>query len=155
MPNVVAERSVAEPSLASVTTVSRPLGDQLRAIQLLCADLSAQHRLALPADLVRSRLHDLTKQAGDMFSDRILEICFLLDQYGTLRYNELRRMLGVISTRTLATKLAVLHREGFVIRTLFTENPPRVEYRLSARGKAFTDLLFPAVLHVGRPGGRA
>lgn len=155
MPNAVAERSVAEPSLASVTAVSRPLADQLREIQLLCADLSAQHRLALPPDLVRSRLHDLTQQAGAMFSDRILEICFLLDQYGTLRYNELRRMLGVISTRTLATKLSFLHREGFVIRTLFVENPPRVEYRLSPRGKAFTDLLFPAMLHIGRTEARA
>lgn len=129
-----------------------PLGEQLGEIHRLCNELSAQHRLSFPPDLVRERLHGLAKQAGDLFSDRVLEICFLLDQYGTLRYNELRRMLGVISTRTLANKLSYLHRQGLVVRTLYDENPPRVEYRLSQRGKTFTDLLFPAILHTNHPG---
>ncbi len=105
------------------------------------------HRLALPPDLVRERIGDLARQASTLFQDRVIEICFLLDQYGSLRYNELRRMIGVISTRTLADKLAFLHSQGLVRRKLYDESPPRVEYALTERGKAFTDLLFPAILH--------
>lgn len=127
-----------------------PLADQLAAIRARCQDLSLQHRLALPPDLVRARIGDLARTAGSLFQDRVIEICFLLDQYGSLRYNELRRMLGVISTRTLADKLSFLHGEGLVGRKLYDEAPPRVEYTLTDRGKAFTDLLFPALVLAGQ-----
>lgn len=132
-----------------------PLPDQLAAIRARCQDLSLQHRLTLPPDLVRDRIGSLAHDAGEMFQDRVIEICYLLDQYGSLRYNELRRMLGVISTRTLADKLAFLHERGLVRRQLYDESPPRVEYALTDRGKAFTDLLFPAILHVSGTEGRA
>lgn len=130
-----------------------PLVDQLAAIRARCQDLSLQHRLSLPPDLVRERIGGLARQAGELFQERVLEICYLLDQYGSLRYNELRRMLGVISTRTLADKLAYMHAEGLVGRKLYDESPPRVEYALTDRGKAFTDLLFPAVLLAARVEG--
>ena len=124
-----------------------PMADQLAYIRARCQDLSLQHRLSLPPDLVRERVGALARDASALFSDRVLEICFLLDQYGSLRYNELRRMIGVISTRTLADKLAFLHEQGLVGRKLYDESPPRVEYALTDRGKALTDLLFPAILH--------
>lgn len=124
-----------------------PLADQLAAIRARCQDLSLQHRLTLPPELVRDRIGGLAREAGELFTDRVIEICFLLDQYGSLRYNELRRMLGVISTRTLADKLVFLHARGLVRRQLYDESPPRVEYALTDRGKAFTDLIFPAILH--------
>lgn len=127
-----------------------PLEEQMAAIRARCQDLSLQHRLALPPDLVRARLGDLARSAGTLFQDRVIEICYLLDQYGSLRYNELRRMLGIISTRTLADKLAFLHAEGLVGRKLYDEAPPRVEYTLTDRGRALTDLLFPAILLAGR-----
>lgn len=128
-------------------TVAMPLAEQLAVIRARCQDLSLQHRLALPPDLVRERMGTLARDASALFSDRVLEICFLLDQYGSLRYNELRRMIGVISTRTLADKLAFLHQQGLVGRKLYDESPPRVEYALTERGKILTDLLFPAILH--------
>lgn len=128
-------------------TAAVPLGEQLAAIRAKCQDLSVQHRLALPPDLVRDRMATLARDTGQVMHDRALEICFLLDQYGSLRYNELRRMLGPISTRTLADKLAFLHARGLVGRRLYDESPPRVEYRLTDHGKAFTDLVFPVMLH--------
>lgn len=130
-----------------VVTAPVPLTEQLSSIRARCLELSLQHRLAIPADLVRERIGGLAREAGDLFQDRVIEICYLLDQYGSLRYNELRRMLGVISTRTLADKLAFLHGKGLVGRQLYDESPPRVEYTLTDRGKTFTDLLFPAILH--------
>ncbi len=133
-----------------VLTAPAPLEEQLASIRARCQDLSLQHRLALPPDLVRARLGELARTAGDLFQDRVIEICYLLDQYGSLRYNELRRMLGVISTRTLADKLAFLHSQGLVGRKLYDQAPPRVEYTLTDRGRALADLLFPAILLAGR-----
>jgi DNA-binding HxlR family transcriptional regulator len=137
-----------QPRGEATVTVALPLADQLAAIRARCQDLSLQHRLALPPDLVRERIGTLARDASAVFSDRVIEICYLLDQYGSLRYNELRRMIGVISTRTLADKLAFLHQQGLVGRRLYDESPPRVEYALTDRGKVLTDLLFPAILHV-------
>lgn len=128
-------------------TASLPMDEQLAAIHARCQDLSVQHRLAMPPDLVRQRLGGLAREASQLFQDRVIEICYLLDQYGSLRYNELRRMMGVISTRTLADKLAFLHAQGLLGRKLYDESPPRVEYTLTPRGKVLTDLLFPAILH--------
>ena len=131
----------------TAVTAAVPMADQLAYIRARCQELSLQHRLALPPDVVRDRIGDLARQASSLFQDRVIEICYLLDQYGSLRYNELRRMIGVISTRTLADKLAFLHAQGLVGRKLYDESPPRVEYALTDRGKALTDLLFPAILH--------
>lgn len=131
----------------ATVTVALPMAEQLAAIRARCQDLSLQHRLSLPPDLVRDRVGALARDASELFSDRVLEICFLLDQYGSLRYNELRRMIGVISTRTLADKLSFLHQQGLVGRKLYDESPPRVEYALTERGKVLTDLLYPAILH--------
>jgi DNA-binding HxlR family transcriptional regulator len=128
------------------------MDDQLAAIRTGCRQFSARHRLAFPHGLVRERIHGLARAASPLFQDRSIEICFLLDQGGAVRFNEMRRLLGAISTRTLADKLAFLQREGVVQRTLYDETPPRVEYRLTERGRAFTDLLFPALVHLARPG---
>ena len=136
----------------AVVTVAMPLGEHLAAIRERCQDLSLQHRLAMPPELVRERIGAMARDASETFSDRVIEICFLLDQYGSLRYNELRRMIGVISTRTLADKLAFLHKQGLVGRKLYDESPPRVEYALTEKGKALTDLLFPAILHTTQGG---
>ena len=140
----------SDPAPGAPTSMRAQLDD----IHERCRELSAQHRLTMPAAMVRDRLDGLAAAAADMFQDRVIKICFLLDQHGSLRYNELRRALGQISTRTLALKLAYLQHQGIVTRTLHDENPPRVEYRLTPHGKRFTDLLFPALVHVGQ-GARA
>lgn len=144
-----------EPSLAPTQEVVdvAPLSmeKQLEGIHKWCAQLSQSHRLSFPADLVRDRIHQLSSKAGSLFQDRVVEICFLLDQHGTLRFNELLRSLGTISTRTLADKLALMQQEAIVMRTVFSEMPVRVEYSLTARGKTLTDLLFPALIHVAQP----
>ena len=55
---------------------------------------------------------------------------------GAPRFNELRDILENVSPRMLAKQLRELERDGLVIRTLHPEIPPRVEYRLTAAGKA-------------------
>lgn len=135
-----------------IVVAAAPLAPQLSQIRARCREVSLQHRLAMPHALVRARLGELTQKAAALFEERVIEICFLIDQYGTLRYGELRDMLDAISTRTLASKLSLLHREGFVERTVYPEGARRVEYTLTERGHALADVLFSAMLVADRPG---
>jgi DNA-binding HxlR family transcriptional regulator len=59
---------------------------------------------------------------------------------GAWRHATLRRILcalsdeGAISQRVLTLKLRALERDGLVLRRASADIPPRVDYRLSARG---------------------
>lgn len=53
---------------------------------------------------------------------------------GTRRFNELERELQ-ITHATLSAQLKYLEREGIVLRTVYPEVPPRVEYSLTDIGK--------------------
>jgi DNA-binding HxlR family transcriptional regulator len=55
---------------------------------------------------------------------------------GPLRFSELQRSLCGISPRTLSIRLRALEEEGIVERREYSEMPPRVEYRLTAKGAA-------------------
>ena len=55
---------------------------------------------------------------------------------GAVRFNELQRRLGKITTKTLTQQLRELEADGFLIRHDFKEIPPRVEYTLSDLGRS-------------------
>lgn len=61
-----------------------------------------------------------------------------LSQYGTLRFNELKRNLG-ISQRMLSLTLREMQRDGLVSRTYYPTIPPKVEYALTPLGDAFRE----------------
>lgn len=63
----------------------------------------------------------------------------LLD--GTKRFNELQRSITAISQKVLTQNLRAMEKDGLVIREVFAEVPPRVEYRLSELG----DTLKPVI----------
>ncbi len=50
---------------------------------------------------------------------------------GTQRFGELRKGITGISQKVLTENLRSMEADGLVIRTVFAEVPPRVEYRLS------------------------
>ena len=60
---------------------------------------------------------------------------------GTQRFNELRRRLKTISTKTLTERLQELEEEGIITRTMYPDIPPRVEYRLTERGQSLRPIL--------------
>src|SRR5215203_1883103 len=60
---------------------------------------------------------------------------------GSARFCELERSLEGISPRTLSLRLRALEEEGIVARHTFPEVPPRVEYALTAKGKALVPLV--------------
>jgi DNA-binding HxlR family transcriptional regulator len=60
---------------------------------------------------------------------------------GSARFCELERSLEGISPRTLSLRLRALEEEGIVERHTYPEVPPRVEYALTAKGKALVPLV--------------
>ena len=60
---------------------------------------------------------------------------------GRARYNELRAAIPEISDRMLSERLRVLETEGLVTRTVVPESPVRVEYELTAKGRALEEAI--------------
>jgi DNA-binding HxlR family transcriptional regulator len=60
---------------------------------------------------------------------------------GRSRFCELERSLSGISPRTLSLRLRALEEEGIVERHTYPEVPPRVEYALTAKGRALLPII--------------
>lgn len=80
-----------------------------------------------------------------------LRILWELDQQETIRFNELQRRLSGISSVMLSKSLEELERHKIVDRRQYQEIPPRVEYSLTALGKAID----PALRALGEWGSQA
>jgi len=57
------------------------------------------------------------------------------------RFNELKRSLEGISQKVLTDALRTLEADGIVIRTVYPEVPPRVEYALTELGESLRPIL--------------
>ena len=57
------------------------------------------------------------------------------------RFNELKKDLSGISQKVLTDSLRSLEDDGIVIRTVYPEVPPRVEYSLSDLGESMRPIL--------------
>jgi DNA-binding HxlR family transcriptional regulator len=81
------------------------------------------------------RINEVLSRVGDRWS---VLVVISLAQYGTLRFNELKRNLG-ISQRMLSLTLKELERDGLVNRTYHPTIPPKVEYKLTEMGHSFRE----------------
>lgn len=59
--------------------------------------------------------------------------------HGPMRFNALRREVGEISQKVLASTLRDLEKNGFVSRTVTPSTPPQVEYALTELGRDFLE----------------
>ena len=57
------------------------------------------------------------------------------------RFNELRKDLEGISQKVLTESLRSMESDGIIIRTVYAEVPPRVEYSLSSLGETLRPIL--------------
>ena len=69
-------------------------------------------------------------------------IIFHLFKGPYLRFSELMRAIPSVSQKMLIQQLRDLESSGVVIRKVYAEAPPRVEYSLSADGMALRPALF-------------
>lgn len=81
------------------------------------------------------RINEVLTRVGDRWSVLVI---ISLSEYGTLRFNELKRTLG-ISQRMLSLTLKKLERDGLVNRTYHPTIPPKVEYNLTQMGNSFRE----------------
>lgn len=60
---------------------------------------------------------------------------------GTKRFGELLKSIPKISQKVLTQNLRAMEKDGLIIREVFAEVPPRVEYRLSALGQTLRPVI--------------
>ncbi len=70
-----------------------------------------------------------------------MTILYTLMEFEVVRYNELQRYIKGISYKTLSLSLKELEHDGLILRKEYPQIPPKVEYRLSERGKSLMPIL--------------
>lgn len=60
---------------------------------------------------------------------------------GTKRFGELKRLVGGVTQKVLTAQLRDMESSGLLIRTVYAEVPPRVEYTLTDLGKSLKPIL--------------
>jgi DNA-binding HxlR family transcriptional regulator len=60
---------------------------------------------------------------------------------GVRRFSDLQRAIAGVSAKVLTSQLRELEADAVVLRQVFPEVPPRVEYRLSDRGRSLIPVL--------------
>lgn len=73
-----------------------------------------------------------------VFSRWTTPILWTLNESGTLRFVELERRLGAITSKVLTQRLRQLERDGLVHRHYHPEVPPRVEYEITDLGRSLS-----------------
>lgn len=68
-------------------------------------------------------------------------VLLLLEENGTLRFNELGRLIPDISAKVLSTTLHTLEADALVSRKAYAEVPIRVEYSLTPTGHELVPLI--------------
>ena len=86
-------------------------------------------------------IRNILSRVGDKWS--LLVLNALANSNEPMRFNKLQRELPDISQKMLTTTLRILEEDGFVIRTVYAEVPPRVEYCLTPQAVSFLEACRP------------
>ena len=70
-----------------------------------------------------------------------MQILCALSNHGPTRYNRLKKTLDGVSNTVLANALRELEEDGLVLRREYLEVPVRVEYEITAPGRALVPIL--------------
>ena len=81
------------------------------------------------------------REAADLLGRRSMLTILWASHSGAVRFNEFRQIVGGIPPRTLAARLAELEQAGVLERRVLDTRPPRVEYRLTDRGRRLNALV--------------
>ena len=67
---------------------------------------------------------------------KIIILCQLFAAKRPLRFSDLERLISDVNQKMLIQQLKQLEKDGIVLRTVFAQVPPRVEYALTDLGFA-------------------
>lgn len=76
-------------------------------------------------------IRDVLSRLGEKWSMLIL---VTLKANGTMRFSDIQKTIGDISQRMLTVTLRSLEADGLIVRKVYAEVPPRVEYSLTDTG---------------------
>lgn len=68
-------------------------------------------------------------------------ILYCLMEYEPVRFNEMQRYLKNVADKTLSQNLKELEKDGLIIRTVYPQIPPKVEYTLTEKGHSLVTVL--------------
>jgi len=68
-------------------------------------------------------------------------ILYTLMEFEVVRFNEMKKYIGGITYKTLSSTLKQLEADGLIDRREYPQVPPKVEYRLTARGRSLIPIL--------------
>ncbi|NJO88153.1 MAG: helix-turn-helix transcriptional regulator [Chloroflexia bacterium] len=77
-------------------------------------------------------IRNVVERIGDKWS---MLVILLLDEEQVLRFNEIHKYIRTISQKMLTVTLKSLEADGLVVRTVYPQIPPKVEYKLTQRGE--------------------
>lgn len=63
------------------------------------------------------------------------------EEFGVVRFNEMKKYIGGISYKTLSSTLKELEADRLIHREEYPQIPPKVEYSLTKRGKSLIPIL--------------
>ena len=99
---------------------------------------STKEEFALAEKIRTCPIRNVISRVGDKWS---LLVLYTLQDKEVIRFKELQRQIPEISQKSLTQVLRVLAEDGFILRNVYPEVPPRVEYSLTDRGRSFMPLL--------------
>ncbi|MBA3925951.1 winged helix-turn-helix transcriptional regulator [Listeria rustica] len=68
-------------------------------------------------------------------------ILLLLLHEGTMRFSELKRRVPNITQKMLTSQLRDLEKEDIIVRKVYPQVPPKVEYSISEYGRSLEPIL--------------
>lgn len=87
-------------------------------------------------------VRDIISHLGDKWS---ILVMLMLSQSASMRFGELLHEVPDISQKMLTQTLRKLESMSLIIRTIYPEVPPRVEYKVSPLGQSFIDTITPMI----------
>jgi DNA-binding HxlR family transcriptional regulator len=86
-------------------------------------------------------LPEEVRRAADLLERRWAVSVLYVSYEGAVRFNEFLQALGNIPPATLAQRLTDLETAGILEREVIDARPPRVEYRLTERGRQLRSMI--------------
>lgn len=80
-------------------------------------------------------------------------IIAVIGNHGSAGFNEMKRYLCNVSSKTLSKTLKDLEAQGLIYRQVTYDTPPQVKYYLTVSGWELRELLVPILRWVMKNGG--